>query len=166
MTLQIGYRNAMADLHTELHAALHAVMSASPRTRFMPPPVMEHLEMTFTAYQAGQSLRAAFPARHPFANSAGIVQGGILCASLDCIYGSLAVLATRAPCVTLTLNCTYLRPVPADERPYFVEVRLSEVEGRLIHMEGGVIDQEGAVAVTSTSTMKTVREPLNTTREA
>ena len=156
----------MADLHTELHAALHAVMSASPRTRFMPPPVMEHLEMLFTAYEPGASLRAAFPSRHPFANSAGIVQGGILCAALDCIYGSLAVLEARAPCVTLTLNCTYVRPVPADDEPYVVEVRLGQVEGRVIHLEGVVIDQAGAVAVTSTSTMKTVREPLNTTREA
>lgn len=150
----------MADLHTELNAALHAIMSAAPRTRFMPPPVMLHMEMTFTGYEEGRALRAAFPARQHFSNSAGMVQGGVLCAALDSIYGALAVLETRAPCVTLSLNSRYRRPVPANDAPYTVEVRLGQVDGRLIHLEGDVIDQEGEVAVTSTATMKTVREPL------
>lgn len=150
----------MGKVHAEISDALRAIMEASPLTRTAPPPVIVHMGLVFTEYQPGQSLCAEFPALPCFSNSAGATQGGILCAALDAVFGALAVLESGQPCVTLTLNTVYHRPVPADGAPYAVEVRLTEIADRFVYLQGAVRDQAGNEAVFSNTTMKIMGAPV------
>lgn len=56
----------------------------------------------------------AFNPRPEFANPAGVVQGGFICAMLDDCMGFTATIAHRFTVMvpTLQMSITYLRPVP------------------------------------------------------
>jgi acyl-coenzyme A thioesterase PaaI-like protein len=120
----------------------------------VPPQIFEELGVAFTVYKNKHYLAATFPAQQRFANPMGAFQGGIVDGALDVLYGSLAFFITGGrPAVTLTMESSFHRPIPANGQPFTAEVRLRAAHGRTIFLEGAVKGPDGKTAVTSATTL-------------
>lgn len=125
----------------------------------IPPDIFDELGVEFSLYKAKQILTATFPAHARFANPMGTYQGGMQAAALDIIYGCLAMFITGGkPSVTLTMECSYHRPIPADDRNFLVEARLRAAHGTTVFLEGAVKTHDGKLATTSATSMAIVRQ--------
>lgn len=120
----------------------------------LPPPIFEELGLQFTDYVPDASLAATFPYQKKFTNPMGIYQGGIQGAALDACYGTLAFLATKKPCVSVSMDVCYVRPLNAEQPSFTVKVWLREVTRTLVFMEGEATLANGKLAATSSTIMK------------
>jgi uncharacterized protein (TIGR00369 family) len=79
------------------------------------PPCARHLGFELIDYSIGAGwVEVAFTPRPEFANPAGAVQGGFVCAMLDDTMAFAATLSRRfeAMVPTLQTSVSYLRPTP------------------------------------------------------
>lgn len=118
-----------------------------------PSPSFVDMEGRFLDYQPGKGMQCIFPARARLAQSAGLVQGGMLAAAIDNVYGHFALIEMNAGCVTTTLNTTFIRPIEVDSGNITVEVRLRQKNRSMLFMDGKVSSADGRTAATSSTVM-------------
>lgn len=74
----------------------------------LPPPSMLELGHEFLEVEPGNKLVAKIPFNARFVNPIGVYQGGFLAACIDDVFGPLSYMTAHGPCMTLSLNTTYL----------------------------------------------------------
>ncbi len=77
-----------------------------------PPPSNETLQVEYTEIIPGSKMTGKFPYQKRFSNPLGLYQGGFLSAAIDEVLGPLSYITAGVPCMTLSLNVTYLRAFP------------------------------------------------------
>jgi len=122
----------------------------------IPPPLPAVLGMRYVSWLPDRWIACAFVAHDRFANPAGLVQGGIVGSAMDVVYGTLGMTILKRPCVTLTLDTAYHKPLAADEREYEVTAHLVGKTRRLVYMRAEAVSADGVKVATSNSTMAAV----------
>lgn len=127
---------------------LHRFQNARSR-----PPASETLGFSVVRVdQARMEVEARFTARPEFANPAGMIQGGFLCAMLDETMSVAGVVASgmTAFLPTLELKTSFLRPA----RPGLLVCvgRVVKWGKSIAFLEGALHDAEGRLLATATST--------------
>lgn len=125
----------------------------------IPPPIVEDMEVSFRSFDPGRSLVLDVPLFPRYAGPTGMVQGGIIAAAFDDAYGPLAYLTAGAFAVTVTLDLSFVRPLPVSAGRMEVEVRVVERTRRLVFLEGSARNPEGKLVATSRTEMMVVDEP-------
>lgn len=146
----------MADAHEAILDELRRVLPEDPPLA-LPPAIFGELGVRFTAHAPGRTLTAAFPAQTRFANPAGFVQGGILMAAFDIVFGTLAFLEAQRACTTITTESSFLRPLVADGRDFQVRVRLKAKTRTVLFLDGRVRGPDGKTIATAATTMAQMR---------
>lgn len=77
-----------------------------------PPPSNETLQVEYLEIEPGKKMVARFPYQRRFANPVGLYQGGFLSAAIDEVLGPLSYITAGVPCMTLSLNVTFLKAFP------------------------------------------------------
>lgn len=124
----------------------------------LPPPVMREMEGTFEAYRDGRALTVSYPLFERYASPTGMVQGGVVATALDNAYGPLAFLAAESPAVSLSLDVSYMRPLPVGDGRFEVAVELVERTRRVLFLEGEARNDDGKLVATSTTEMLVVED--------
>jgi uncharacterized protein (TIGR00369 family) len=129
----------------ELHAFL--------RDTSMYPPCARHLGFELIDYSidAGWA-EVAFTPRPEFANPAGAVQGGFVCAMLDDTMSFTASLSRRFEVMvpTLQTSVSYLRPTPIAR--VFARGEVLRFGASSVTMQGTLRDTGGQVLAVATAT--------------
>ena len=118
----------------------------------LPPLCAEEFKIHYTEYIRGKSLTAVFPVPEKYCNPADVLQGGVLCAYFDNVFGPFAFLEARAYATSLDLNTNYIRPVKPNE-----EIRIhAEIKGRgkdTLNIYGEALNKKNKLLATATSNM-------------
>jgi uncharacterized protein (TIGR00369 family) len=123
-----------------------------------PPPSNETLAVEYTEIIAGKKMTAKFPYQRRFANPVGLYQGGFLSAAIDEVLGPLAYITAETPCMTLSLNVTYLRAFPEAMKHVIVEGFVLQKTKNFIFLRAEVKSPQGeliAHAESHASVMRT-----------
>lgn len=139
--------------NTEIIAALREMLPDGVDVH-LPPPIIDLIGLEFMEYIPGKSMRARCPAAHKLTGPLGVVQGGVLGVALDASYGSLAYLEMQQPCVTITMDLRFVRPLPGDGQDFEVLVAVLDKTRNFLLMEGQATNAEGKTVARSTTTMK------------
>lgn len=123
----------------------------SPAARLLGREVVERDTKNRTA-------KLRFRASPDFLNRRGTIQGGILAAMLDSVFGTTlaTTLQHGETIVTLEMKISFIRPVMPG--PIFGNGRLVERGRAIAFLEGELRDAEGALLATGTSTFRITRE--------
>jgi len=125
----------------------------------IPPKVFAELGMRFVSLLPDTSLTCRFPLQRRFANPMGVFQGGIMTAALAVAFGCLAFLTAGRPCVSLTIETAFIRPLAVHDDGFFtVEVAVRSVTNTFVFLEGSVQSQKGEMVATASTVMKILRE--------
>lgn len=129
-----------------------------PDTRvMMPPKVFRDMQGRFLAYDAGKSLRAAYPVLERYEGPTGIMQGGIIIAAFDSVYGAFSYLLTSCFCATLSLNTSFVRPITRRDGEIIIEVGVIDHTKQFLLMEGKAFNPQGKLLARCTSQCFIVR---------
>ena len=142
----------MTEYHEEIIEQL--VASMPPELREAGPgPAFTQMNGVFLDYMADHSMIASFPAKPEYANSLGVVQGGFMAAAIDNIFGCFALMSTKRPCATITMNLSYIRPVRVEDGDMTVEVKVLQQTRSLLFLSGKLSNGTGRTACTANATM-------------
>lgn len=103
-------------------------------------------------YEEGKSLTVVFPVLESYTNPAGSMQGGLITAAFDNVFGPMCLLVgKKSPTTTIDINTSYHRPIfPGDEITITVRVK---TQGKTkIYMLGEAFNKDNKLIATATST--------------
>jgi len=144
------------DTPSKLVEALTASVSGAPGLE-VPPKCFVDMGAEFVDFEAGKRMRVRFPVYERYAGPTGYMQGGMLTAAFDNTYGPFSYLTAKKPCVTITIDTHFLRPVKADgSQQVEVEVNLRARTRALLFIEGECYNSRNKVVAASTTTMAVV----------
>lgn len=123
-----------------------------------PPPSNETLQVEYTAIEPGKRMVATFPYQRRFANPVGLYQGGFLSAAIDEVLGPLAYITAGTPCMTLSLNVTYLKAFPEAMKNVIVEGLVLQKTNNFIFLRAEVKSPEGEIIAHAESHAAVMRE--------
>ena len=127
-----------------------------PDSKF-PPNCFIAMKGEFVQYVSRQSLTVSFPVLDESLNPLWNMQGGFLVAAFDNVFGPLSYLAARRPCVTLTLNTEFIRPVVRGDR-LKVSAKVISRSKEVLHLEGNAFDSREKLVATSSATVIVARD--------
>ncbi len=123
-----------------------------------PPPSNETLGVEYTEIIPGQKMSATFPYQRKFANPVGLYQGGFLSAAIDEVLGPLAYVTAGIPCMTLSLNVTYLKAFPETMKHVIVEGFVLQKTKSFIFLRAEVKSPTGELIAHAESHAAVMRE--------
>ncbi len=121
-----------------------------------PPNCFIAMKAEFVDYDSRRSLAVTFPVLDESLNPLGMMQGGFVVAAFDNVFGPLSYLAARCPCVTLTLNTQFIRPVESGDR---ITIRASVISrgAQVLQMTGEAFNSVNKLVATGTATATVAR---------
>ena len=105
-----------------------------------------------TGFVPGTSLTMTFPVAESYTNPGGSMQGGIISAAFDNVFGPLCHVTTKtAATTTMNINTAFHRPIfPGDELTIIASVKS---KGRTaIYMAGEAYNRENKLIATANTT--------------
>lgn len=126
----------------------------------IPPKVFRDMHGEFIEYVRNKSLRASFPMLERYAGPIGMVQGGIITAAFDNVFGPLSYLVAKRPCATTSLYITFLRPVPASHEHLTVEARVEGRSRHVLFMKAEAFNKRGKLVATASTTLAILHTPV------
>jgi uncharacterized protein (TIGR00369 family) len=120
----------------------------------LPPLSMIELKLEYTKVEPGTLLAAKFPFQKRFTNPVGLMQGGFLAAAIDDIFGPLSYMTAQRPCMTLSMNITYLRAFSEKDQEVHLEGRVIQKTKNFIFMRVEVKNPQGDIVATADSQVK------------
>jgi uncharacterized protein (TIGR00369 family) len=117
------------------------------------PPCARHLGFEFIDFSVEDGwAEVAFSPRPEFANPAGVVQGGFVCAMLDDAMSVAASISQRFAVIvpTLQTSVSYLRPTPMAR--VFARVEVLRFSSTSVVMQGTLRDAGGSALAVATAT--------------
>ena len=121
-----------------------------PDAKF-PPNCFVSMKAEFVEYISRESLTVSFPVMDESLNPLSTMQGGFLVAAFDNVFGPLSYLAAQRPCLTLTLNTNFIRPVPRGDR-LTVTAKVVSRSREVLHLEARAFDSKQKLVATSSAT--------------
>ncbi len=118
-------------------------LKAFPGNLTLPPPSLLELQMEYMEIIPAQKLVAKLPFQKRFTNPVGVFQGGFLAAGIDDVLGPLSYMTSSGPCLTLSLNITYLRPFTEKMGHCLIQGEVLKVTKNFIFMRVEVRSPEG-----------------------
>lgn len=134
----------------QIIAEIEALIGADKKIE-IPPKVFREMQGRFVAYEKGKSLRAAFPVVERYEGPSGVMQGGMVTAAFDNIYGPFSYLLTASYCITLNLSTSFIRPITRQDGELTVEVGLVDRTKQLLLLDGKAWNPQGKLVAQSTS---------------
>lgn len=125
---------------------------------YFPPPSNETLQVEYTEIDPGKKMTATFPYQKRFANPVGLYQGGFLSAAIDEVLGPLAYVTAGVPCMTLSLNVTYLRAFPEAMKQVIVTGHVLQKSKNFIFLRAEARSPEGELIAHAESHAAVMRE--------
>ena len=116
------------------------------------PPCARHLGLELIDFSVADGwAEMAFTPRPEFANPAGMVQGGFVCAMLDDAMGLTASISQRFAVMvpTLQVSVSYLRPTPMSRVIGRGEVL--RMGGATAHLQGSLRLPDGTLLATASA---------------
>lgn len=106
------------------------------------PPCYTNMKARLTGHKPDIELTVAFPVIEAYVNPAGSMQGGIISAAFDNVFGPLCYRASKTPASAMVhMNTSYHRPVfPGDELT--ITARVKSKGKRIVHMEAEAYNRE------------------------
>ena len=123
-----------------------------------PPPSNETLQVEYTVIEPGKKMEAKFPYQKRFSNPVGLYQGGFLSAAIDEVLGPLSYISAGVPCMTLSLNVTYLKAFPESMGHVIVEGTILQKTKSLVFMRAEVRSPTGDIIAHAESHATIMRE--------
>jgi acyl-coenzyme A thioesterase PaaI-like protein len=124
----------------------------------LPPPSMLELGLHYLEVKPGVSMKANLPFQDRFTNPLGTFQGGILAAGLDDVFGPLSYVTSGRPCMTLSLNTTFLKPFTMKMGYCVLEVLVLQKTKSFIFMRGEARSPEGELLAHAESHVAILRD--------
>jgi uncharacterized protein (TIGR00369 family) len=116
------------------------------------PPSARHLGFELIDFSVDEGwAEVAFTPRPEFANPAGMVQGGFVCAMLDDAMGVTASISQRFAILvpTLQISVSYLRPTPVS--PVIGRGEVLRMGGSTAHLQGSLRLPDGTLLATASA---------------
>jgi uncharacterized protein (TIGR00369 family) len=123
-----------------------------------PPPSNETLLVEYTEIVAGSKMTGKFPYQKRFSNPVGLYQGGFLSAAIDEVLGPLSYITAGVPCMTLSLNVTYLRAFPESMGHVMIEGIVLQKTKSFIFLRAEVKSPAGDIIAHAESHAAVMRE--------
>ena len=120
----------------------------------LPPPTLKELGLRYIEIVDGQKIVATVPFQKKFTNPLGLYQGGILSACVDEVFGPLSYLSAKGPCVTLSMNMTFLSSFKEEMSQCVIEAVVLKQTKNFIFLRGEVRTKEGELIAHSESHVK------------
>lgn len=144
------------DYQEEVLEALAAAAPAEANLN-LPPAVFEELRPRILDYVPRKLITLTFAAEPRFGDPRKYLSGAYFTMTFDLAFSMLALLTARRPCACLTLNTSFIRPLPADEAPFTVEARVRALTGSVLFLEAKASNEDDKTLVTATSTMNVLK---------
>ncbi len=127
------------------------------------PRCASFIKGEFVDYKPGKSLTMAFPVLEEYLNPAQSMQGGIIAAAFDNVFGPFSVLEGKTSATTtIDINTTFYRPIMAGD-VLTVIVNLIANGRTFIHMAGEARDSHHKLIATC-NTKYMILDPARTSR--
>ena len=123
----------------------------------LPPRVFEMMEAEVQHYdEEARRLTVYFPVREAYDNPMGYMQGGMIVAAFDNVFGPLSYLVAP-PSVTTQLDTSFVRPVTPREETLVVEAWVTEQTRSQLFMSAEARSPSGRVLALAHATCQIVR---------
>ena len=109
----------------------------------LPPPTLEELGLEYLEMEPGKKLIAKVPFQKRFTNPVGLYQGGMLAACIDEVFGPLSYATAGSPCMTLSMNVSYLGAFKEEMVHCVIEAVVLKQTKNFIFMRADVLTLEG-----------------------
>lgn len=124
----------------------------------LPPPSMIELGLQYQEVKPGVSMKANLPFQKRFSNPVGTFQGGFLAAGVDDVFGPLSYVTAGRPCLTLSLNMTFLKAFTEKMQFCTIEGFILNQTKTLIFMRAEVKSPEGVLLAHAESHVSILRD--------
>lgn len=114
-----------------------------PGSLKLPPPSLAELKLEYLEIIPSKKMVAKLPFQERFTNPVGLYQGGFLAAAIDEVFGPLSYITHGAPCLTLSLNLTYLKGFSSKMGHCLIEAQVLKETNNFIFMRAEVKSPEG-----------------------
>lgn len=118
----------------------------------LPPQCSVLMKGEYLDYDSRVMLKIAFPVLEEYLNPMKTMQGGLITAAFDNVFGPLSYLAARTPCTTLALHTNYIRSINAGDT-LIVTARVVSRGLSAMHLSAEAANGKGKLIATSTSLM-------------
>jgi uncharacterized protein (TIGR00369 family) len=129
------------------------MVTGIPKTELPPTPNCSvFIPSRMTGFVPGESLTMTFPVAENYTNPGGSMQGGIISAAFDNVFGPLCYVTTKTgTTTTMNINTAYHRPIfPGDELTIIASVKS---KGRTaIYMVAEAYNRENKLIATANTT--------------
>jgi uncharacterized protein (TIGR00369 family) len=120
----------------------------------LPPPTLMELGLEYVEMVENKKMVASVPFQKRFTNPVGLYQGGVLSACVDEVFGPLSYLAANGPCITLSMNMTFLGAFKEDMGQCLIEAVVLKQTKNFIFLRAEVKTKEGELIAHSESHVK------------
>lgn len=148
----------MESLNDRLLARLETILPGLKGVE-IPPQSWLDMEGEFTGWDESQDvLTARFPVRARYRNPLGVMQGGMIVAAIDNVFGPLSYLVAP-PSLTQQLNTSYIKSVAPDDEYVEVTARVLHKTRRFLYLSAEVRNPKGEVLALSQASCMILRGP-------
>lgn len=109
----------------------------------LPPPTLHELQLEYLEIIPGNKMSAKVPFQERFTNPVGLYQGGMLSACIDEVFGPLSYITASGPCMTLSMNVTFLGSFKEEMGHCIIEASVLKKTKNFIFMRADVRSPEG-----------------------
>ncbi len=124
----------------------------------LPPPSLKELGLEYMEIKPGVSMLAKLPFQEKFTNPMGIYQGGFLSAAMDEVIGPLSYITANGPCMTLSLNMTFVKPFTRDLSYSLIKAVILSNTQNFIFLRAEVTTPDGKLLAYSESHVTKVKK--------
>lgn len=138
------------------HKKFLELIKTFPPNLQLPPPTLEELGLEYLEINPGKNLVAKVPFQQRFTNPVGLYQGGMLAACIDEVFGPLSFMTAQAPCITLSMNITYLQGFTKEMGHCLIEASVLKKTKNFIFMRADLKSPEGDLLAHSETHVKII----------
>lgn len=153
----------MADSAYE--ALTQRLLAAMPNTPGVevPPKIFTEMQAQVLAWdESANRLSVRFPVQARYQNPLGMMQGGMIAAAIDNVFGPLSYIVAP-PSLTMQMNTSYLKSVGPEEAYIDVTAQLDLLTRRFLYMSARVTNAAGDVVALSQASCMILRGPRGKT---
>lgn len=125
----------------------------------IPPKIYLDMESEALDWdEENMQLIVRFPVKDRYQNPLGMMQGGMIVAAIDNVFGPLSYLVAP-PSLTMQLNTSFIKSVGPDQTYIDVNAKVDEINRRFLHMSARVHNAEGELIALSQASCMMLRGP-------
>lgn len=122
----------------------------------VPPNSFKELHGEFLDYTPRTELLVSFNIDTKYSNPQGSVQGGIIAACFDDVFGPLGMIAARHPVMSIDMNVQYMRSVHIQE-PIYVRATLVSMGKSTLFIRAEMFNKKARLMAQASTNLQVVR---------